>query len=56
MKHPYNVTCPCDRCVKERDRRLEQSKDKAESKRQASLYRQAKRHYDNGDHDYSMNG
>jgi hypothetical protein len=31
-------------------------RNKAESKRLRQLDKQARRHYDNGDHDYSMNG
>ncbi len=60
MRHPYNPECQCERCAKERNRRLEQSKAnrgrQRDSKRLNALDRQARRHYENGDHDYSMNG
>ncbi len=60
MKHPYSIECPCERCRKEYQRRMRQatqSQDRVrESKRQKSLDRQARWHYDHGDHDPSMNG
>ena len=60
MRHPYNQECQCERCTKEGTRRAEQSKanrgTRRESKRLNALDRQARRHYEIGDHDYSMNG
>ncbi len=67
MKHPYTVGCACNRCEREKMHRNAQSKANQrpanqvsrkarQVRRQDALDRQAKWHYDNGDHDYSMNG